>query len=86
MGWTLSPCFFFVASETARGVDESYAHEHVGTLPDHPFEGSTIPELLGLENPSMWGTNKCNKFLTLLEGKLFWTMLEVFCNNFIRMA
>ena len=29
----------------------------------------------------MWGTNECNKFLTLLEEKPFWTMLEVFCNN-----
>ena len=34
----------------------------------------------------MWGTNKCNKFLTLLEEKPFWTMLEVFCNDFIHMA
>ena len=33
----------------------------------------------------MWGTNKCNKFLNLLEEKLFWTILEVFCGNFIHM-
>ena len=26
MGWILSPCFFHVASETARGVAESYDH------------------------------------------------------------
>ena len=25
----------------------------------------------------MWGTNEFNKFLTLLEGKKIWTMLEV---------
>ena len=62
MGWTLSPCFFHVASETARDIAESYAHKHVGTLPDHPFEGSTISELLVLENASMWGANNCNKF------------------------
>ena len=86
MVWTLSPCFFHVASKTARGVAESYAHERVGTLTEHPFEGITISELLGLENVSMWGTNKCNKFLTLLEVKPFWTMLEVFCNDFIHMA
>ena len=42
MGWTFSPCFFHVASETARDVAESYTHERVGTLPDHPFEGITI--------------------------------------------
>ena len=34
----------------------------------------------------MWGKQECNKFLTLFEEKLFWTMLEVFCNNFIHMA
>ena len=34
----------------------------------------------------MWGTNKCNKFLTLLEEKPFWTMIEVFCDNFIHMS
>ena len=62
MGCTLSPCFFYVVSETARGVAEAYAHERVGTLPDHPFEGSKISELIGLENASMWETNECNKF------------------------
>ena len=67
MGWTFSSCFFHAASETARGVAESYTHEHVGTLPENPFEGSTISELLVLENASMWGKNVCNKFLTLLE-------------------
>ena len=40
-------------SETARDVAESYAHEHVGTLPEHQFEGNTISELLGLKNASM---------------------------------
>ena len=78
MGWALSPCFFHVASETARDVAESYTYERVGKLPENPFEGSTISELLGLENASMWGTNECNKILTLLEGKPFWTMLKVF--------
>ena len=34
----------------------------------------------------MWGTNKCNKLLTLLEGKPFWTMLGVFCDDFIHMS
>ena len=34
----------------------------------------------------MWGGNYCNNFLTLLEGKPFWTMLEVFCDDFIHMA
>ena len=34
----------------------------------------------------MWGTNKCNKFLTLLEEKPFWTMMEVFFDDFIHMA
>ena len=33
MGWTFSPCFFHVASETARDVAESFAHKRVGTLP-----------------------------------------------------
>ena len=75
-----------MASETARDVAESYAHERVGNLPEHPYEGSTISELLGLENDRMWGTNKCNNFLTLLEVKPFWTMLEVFCDDFIHMA
>ena len=51
-----------MASETAHYVDESYAHEHVGALMEHPLEGSTISELLGLKNASMWGTNKFNKF------------------------
>ena len=53
---------------------------------EHPFEESTISELLGLENMSMWGTNKFNKFLTQLEGKPFLTMLEIFCDDFIHMA
>ena len=86
MGWTLYPCFFHEASETAGDVAESWAHKQVGTLPEHPFKGSIISELLGFENTSMWGTNKCNNFLTLLEEKPFWTMLEVFCDNFIHMA
>ena len=68
---TLSPCFFHVASETAHDVAESYAHKRVGTLPEHTVEGSKISEILGLENASMWGANKRNKFLTLLEGKPF---------------
>ena len=34
----------------------------------------------------MLGGNECNKFLTLLEEKPFWTILEVFCDNFIHMA
>ena len=42
MGWTFSPCFLHVASETARDVAESYARERVGTLPEHPFEGIAI--------------------------------------------
>ena len=29
----------------------------------------------------MWGTNACNKFLTLLEKKPFWTILELFCKK-----
>ena len=86
MGWTLSPCFFHVVSETARDVAESYNQESFGTLMDHPFEGSAVSELLGLENTSIWGTDKCNKFLSILEEKLFWTMLEEFCDNFIHMA
>ena len=86
MGWTLFLCLFHVASETACDVAESYSHKRVGTLPEHPFEGSIISELLGLENTSMWGTNEYNKFLTLLEEKPFWTMLEVFCDDFIHMA
>ena len=64
-----------MASETARDVAESYAHERVETLPEHPFEGGAISELLGLENTSMWGINECNKFLTILEGKPIWIML-----------
>ena len=52
---------------------------------EHTFEGSTISELLGLENDSTWRTNECNKFLTLLEEKPFWTMLEVFCEKIIHM-
>ena len=75
-----------MASEIAHDEAESYAHKRIETLPEHPFEGSTISELLGLENVSMWGTNKCNKFLTLLEGKPFWTMLGVFCDDFIHMS
>ena len=86
MGWALSPCFFHVVSETGREVAESYSPERVGTLPEHPFKGSTISELLRLENTIMWGINKCNKLLTLLEGKPFWTILEVFYDNFIHMA
>ena len=58
IGWTLSPCFFHVTSETARGVVESYSHERARTLTEHPFEGSTISELLGLENTSMWGEKR----------------------------
>ena len=45
-----------------------------------------MSELLGLENASMWGTNRCNKFFNLLEKKLFWAMLEGFCNYFMHMA
>ena len=29
-----------------RKVEESYDHKRVGTLPEHPLEGSTILELL----------------------------------------
>ena len=86
MGLTLSPCFFHVALETARDVAEPYAHERVGTLPEHIFEGIAISGLLGLENASMWETKKCNKFFTILEGKPFWTMLEVFCDKFIHIS
>ena len=82
----MSTCFFHVTSETARDVAESYTHKRVETLPEHPFEGSTVSELLGLENASMWGTSKCNKFLTILEEKPFWTTLEVLFNDFIHMA
>ena len=63
MGWTLSPFFLHVVSKTARGVTESYAHERVGTLPEHSLEVSTISELLDLKNASMWGGNGCNIFL-----------------------
>ena len=69
MGQILSPFFFHVESETACDTAESYDHKHVGTLREHSFEGSIISELLGLENASMWVTNKCNNFLTLLEEK-----------------
>ena len=86
MGWTFYPWFLNVASETAHDVVESYAQERVGTLPEHPLEGSTMSELIGLKNVSMWGTNEWNKFLTLLEEKPFYTMLELFCNDFIHMA
>ena len=55
MGWTLYPCLFLVASETARDVAESYAHKFAGTLPEHLLGGSTISELSGLENASMCG-------------------------------
>ena len=75
-----------MASETVRDVAESHAHKRVGTLSEHTFEGSTISEPLGLENAGMWGTNKCNKFLTILEGKPFWTILGVFYDNLIHMA
>ena len=75
-----------MASETARDIAESCAHKRVGTLPEHPFKGSTISEVLGLGNSSMWGTNECKKFLTLLEEKEFWTILKVFCDDFIHMA
>ena len=51
IGWTFSPCFFHVASETARDVAESSARETVGSLPEHPLEGSTISNFLGLEDP-----------------------------------
>ena len=75
-----------MASETACDIAESYTHERVGTLPDHPFGVITVSEILGLENASMWRTNKCNKLLTLLDRKPFWTMLEVFCETIIHMA
>ena len=75
-----------MSSETARDIAESYNHKYAGTLTEHPLKGSSISELLGRENASMWGTNKCNNVLTLLEVKPFCTMLEVFCNNFILMA
>ena len=57
-----------MASETVCDIVESYFHKCVGTLPENPFEGSTISELLGLENASIWGTNECNEFLTLLDN------------------
>ena len=63
----MSSCFFHVASEISCDVAETYACKRVGTLPEHPLEEITISEILGLENASMWGTNKCNNFLTLLE-------------------
>ena len=75
-----------MASEASRDVAKSYSNERVGTLTEHQFEGSTISEILGLENASMWGENECNKFLTLLEEKPVWTMLEVFYDDFIHMA
>ena len=65
---------------------ESFSRETVGSLPEHPLEGSTISNVLGLEDPTGWGTNKCHKFLTMLDDKPFWTMLEVFCDDFIHMA
>ena len=60
-----------MASETARDVLESYSHERVGTLPEHPFERSKISELLGLEITSTWGTNERNNLLNLLEENHF---------------
>ena len=83
LGWTLSPCLFNVASYTARDVAESCAHERVGTLPEQLFKRITISQLIGIENTSMWGTNKCNTVLTILEEKPFWTMLKVFSDDFI---
>ena len=62
MGCILYPCFFHVASETERDITESYAHECVGTLLEHPLGGRTISKLLSLKNSSMWGKNECNKF------------------------
>ena len=62
MGWTLYPCFFRVVSETARDIEESYAHKHVGTLPEHPLEGRIMPELISLEIASKWGANEFDKF------------------------
>ena len=45
-----------------------------------------MSEILGIENTSMWVKNECNNSLTLLEVKPFWTILEIFCDNFIHMA
>ena len=46
-----------MALKKARDVAETYSYKRVRTLPDHPFEKSTISELLGLENVSVWETN-----------------------------
>ena len=61
-----------MASETVHDVTESYANERFGTLPEHPLEGSTMSELLGLEKASTWGKNECNKLLTIFKKNVLY--------------
>ena len=86
MGWTLSPCFFHVASETARDVAQTFAQEAIGALPAHPLEAPTLSKFLGLENPEEWDTEKCRAFVTMMDDKPFFHMLEIYCDDFIALA
>ena len=45
MGWTESPAYFCVASESARDIAEDLAKEPVGSLPKHALEDLTLSNL-----------------------------------------
>ena len=59
MGWTLSPLFFHVASETGRDVAMDFAMEPIGALLHHPLEAHMMSEFLRLSNPEDWNEEQC---------------------------
>ena len=75
MGLALSPPYFCTASETTRDVGKQLVHEPVGTLPEHPLEAITMPEVLQL--PRI-GKAK--------EGAAFLHMLEMLVDDFVQLV
>ena len=77
MGWTLSPPFFCAAAETARDVAQTYVAEAVGSLPEHPPEDLTMPEIVALPAAAS---------LTGAQSEMFVQLLESFVDDFMHLV
>ena len=81
MGWTFSPPYFCAATETARDVAATLAHEP--TLPPHPFEAATMTEedaikLHRLACPSTWSSTTLPEYRDALTA-----LLECYVDDFV---
>ena len=78
MGWALSPPFFCAASETARDIAASYVSEPIGSIPPHPMEHLTMPDV-EVTLPNL--QNASGK-----SGAQFLQLLEVYVDDFIQLV